>query len=73
MGAIAGVAGVTAASVYGAKKYMDNKKENESYEDDAYGSEEIPSLEEQYGSYNRPKTFENVDFYKSSKNSEGEE
>ena len=73
LGAIAGVAGVTAASVYGAKKYMDNKKENESYEDDAYGSEEIPSLEEQYGSYNRPKTFENVDFYKSSKNSEGEE
>lgn len=73
LGAIAGVAGVTAAGVYGAKKYMDNKKENESYEEDAYGSEEIPSLEEQYGSYNRPKTFENVDFYKSSKNSEGEE
>ena len=73
IGAVAGVAGVTAAGVYGTKKYIEKKKENEgNHEEDTYGTDSIPSLEEQYSDYNKPKTFEEVDFYKSSKNNEGE-
>ena len=68
IGIAAGIGAAAGAGIYVAKKLKNNDKKDD---DDIYGVDsEIPSLEEQYSSFNKHTESETVEKYKSTANTD---